>query len=118
MIPIKGPVWKNECHHPPKSYIGSFRVFSRGSKFEEYDLYIFDDPGRQGVCIRAGDDGPDYMSPGEPVNVIKRMVALSGAEDKLVLCPVYAAAAEMLLKLGVFKWVQTKQREELDLWPE
>jgi hypothetical protein len=115
MTPIPGPVWKNQCNHPDTAYVGSFRIYAKGSRFGDYDLYVFDEIGNQGVCIREGNEGNEYCSPGEPIDMVRHIYAYNMTEKCITASPVYLAATEMLMSLGSFSWIQLKNSNALEM---
>lgn len=83
--------WDDRCNHPGESYVGSFECLG-----EKYDLYIFDCPSLgQSVCIRFGNDDPDYCSPGNLCSFIQNCSC--GIEY-------YRDALELLKKRGFICW--------------
>lgn len=95
--------WKDGCNHPEETYIGSawFLDYGRGireAKERCIDVYVFYGGifESQSVCIRCGDDSPDYISPGTVVDLLitsqTRHTTLDGS--KYEYCDTaYAAAA-------------------------
>lgn len=86
------PYWKNECNHPEGTYVASF-TSRYGS---ENDLYVY--PGEYGgdhVCIRYGDDGPDYHS----VTTLRVLILGAAAGHE-----VYEDAVNILMSNGTLHW--------------
>jgi len=74
------PHWTDHCRHPEGSYLGSILSFNNG-KEEWLDIYVYEDRlSHEGlsVCIRYGNEGSDYYSPGSILNVIRH----SGRGDR------------------------------------
>lgn len=57
MNKLTQPAWPNHCGHADRGYVGSFRLDSGA-----YDVFLHDQQGTVGVCIRFGADHPDYSS--------------------------------------------------------
>jgi hypothetical protein len=68
----KGPVWVDACNHEEGSYITSFEIYNfKAQKMDRYDLYLFKDNYHgQEVCIRYGNEGNEYISPGGLINFL------------------------------------------------
>jgi len=62
------PQFKDHCNHPDNSYIGSIQDVDGNW----LDIYVYKDATMKEttVCIRFGDEGQEYYSPGNIVNVI------------------------------------------------
>lgn len=105
MTEIAGPVWVDGCNHPKEAYVGSFSSLHFKPKMREanYDLYVFDQPSEQGVCIRFGNEPEEYYSPG-PVERFISLAAWHSALPRHRVSPQYADALEMLKEKGVFYW--------------
>lgn len=94
---IPGPIWPNGCSHG--GYVVSFTSWN-GTVEERIDLYVFQPneasiyPG-QSVCMRFGEDGGDYYSPGNVQNLISG--ARAGMES-------YRHALEILESRGQIVW--------------
>ena len=91
---ISGPVWTDHCEHPVESYVCSFEIWYSAEESAKCDLYVYpDDFEGQHVCIREGDEGHQYRSPGGLFNVLR------SSNNGL-----YKAVAELLVKKGYIKW--------------
>jgi hypothetical protein len=101
MITISGPVWVDGCNHPKEAYVGSFKSLHFKPELREasYDLYVFDSPSGQEVCIRYGNEPQEYYSPGPLVQFIQ---LASRWYEKAVRH--YVDALEILKEKGVFSW--------------
>ena len=78
--------WVDGCLHSEGSYIGSFSINN-----EKYDLYYFPstEHGME-VCIRYGQEGHEYLSPGS-------MEYLKRATNTWKYSTVHITAYSMLL---------------------
>ena len=57
------PYWPEHCGHG--GYLFSFTSYSTSEAPDEIiDVYCWDNNGRQEFCLRFGDGGGDYRSPG------------------------------------------------------
>jgi len=71
------PRWVDVCNHDKSTYLCSFACynFKKGKSVEElYDFYLFKDRLRfasQSVCLRYGNEGHEYISPGSLLDFIK-----------------------------------------------
>jgi hypothetical protein len=116
MIEITGPVWVDGCNHPKEAYVSSFKSlhFKPEIREEKYDLYVFDQPSGQSVCIRFGNEPQEYYSPPAP---LIRFIQHAAQWDQKV--PQYSDALVMLNEKGVFSWkksinVDSAQQESAD----
>ena len=91
---IDGPVWEEKCGHD--GYIASFEYLD--SKF---DLYVFDNAGKQSVCIRYGDSGESYYS----FHNITSLIRCTGNGG---IMPIYDLAERILNHKGQFVWQPKK----------
>jgi hypothetical protein len=97
---ISGPCWQDCCQHEAGSYVASFEIckpspmVKGGYKQEFYDLYVFDQQGRQDVCIRYGAECSEYISPGHLGQFLTRFTVLEP----------YQTAARILLHFGMVQW--------------
>ena len=64
------PYWPEHCGHG--GYLFSFIAVHPGERPDELiDVYCWDHiGGRQEFCLRFGDEGGDYMSPGEVKDIL------------------------------------------------
>ena len=92
---IAGPVWREACGHG--GYVCSFEHRPTIDRVDKYDLYVFEQPGRQEVCLRFGDDGHEYCSPGP----IQQVCTLAEIDSK------YRRVVALLLRYGAIKWERT-----------
>ena len=74
--------------------MASFEHSERPGQVSQYDLYVFDQPDRQDVCLRYGSEGREYISPGELGRFVRGRS----------LTPLYARAVEILIDRGVIRW--------------
>jgi hypothetical protein len=84
---IPGPVFTNHCTHD--GYVASFEC-----EGEPHDLYVFDSGGGgQSTCIRWGNEGDEYYSPG-------------GVENLITFCNMkpYVVAINILKHKGEIVW--------------
>ena len=97
MIEIEGPVWDNGCGHKDDEYVGSFIIVGSLGDQEKYDLYVYTDKasGNAHGCLRYGNEGHEYLSPG----CVTRMFQNTAL-------PSYRAACEMLRNEGRFGWTK------------
>ena len=66
------PHWECHCGHPEGSYVGSILSINHALKEEWLDVYVYIGAlGNQDVCIRFGNEGSEYHSPGSILNVIR-----------------------------------------------
>ena len=86
------PHWENVCRHEDGTYVGTFDIFDRKSgEFKYYDVYVYDEGiGGCSACIRFGNDGPDYYSPGN----------LGGFLTRSQIMDEYKYAADLILTAG------------------
>ena len=52
--------WFDGCEHPKESYVGSFSINTR-----KFDIYLYDDNGKEKVCVRFGNEHHEYLSLGD-----------------------------------------------------
>ena len=101
---MKEPYWTDHCTHGHDTYVASFIHWTLGEEGEKHakvDIYIFpDDYYGHEICLRYGDDGPEYLSPTGLVPFIS-----SAARDHNGL---YAKALEVLQRHGKIKWERNK----------
>jgi len=97
MIKINGPVWDNKCDHAAEEYVGSFVVVRSPGDEEKYDLYVYTDKvsGNAHGCLRYGNEGHEYLSPGCVTHMFQNTDLLS-----------YRGACEMLRNEGRFGWTK------------
>jgi len=97
-----GPFWHDGCQHDPQEYVCSFEHPTNEGTMEKFDLYVFDQPrSGQSVCMRYGNEGYEYISPGSVADFLRRS---RGSE-------VYQRACSILLLVGAVKW-KHKARED------
>lgn len=101
MTIVSGPVWTDGCDHPKGTYVGSFITLHIKPEIRQaiYDLYVFNQPSGESVCIRYGNEPQEYYSPGPLVQFVQ--LASRWWEDA---APHYVDALEMLKEKGVFSW--------------
>lgn len=59
------PRFVDACGHGIDTFIGTFKVFGGEDSIKYYDLYVFpSDLHGMEVCIRYGNEGYEYISPG------------------------------------------------------
>jgi hypothetical protein len=66
------PRYKDGCGHDPSEFMGTIIAQHDGTP-TFFDVYAFDDHSRKGrleVCLRYGDEGWEYISPGTLGDVI------------------------------------------------
>lgn len=92
------------CQHKDEHYVGSFTheelvLGSTMPRIEFLDVYVF--PQREGhtVCIRYGDEGSEYYSPG-PLYQFIQTASLPGHV-------MYKDALQLILAKGTIKYEQT-----------
>lgn len=97
---LPGPIWPDDCEHG--GYVCSFEdlYVDKDKKLvqENFDLYVFENPLGQQVCLRFGRDS-DYYSVGSVVELAKTARHMS--------C--YMRALELLLKFGKIEWTRNKE---------
>lgn len=93
---ITGPVWPELCGHG--GYVCSFEYIPRMNHVDKYDLYVFDQPDGQEICLRFGKEGSEYCSSGS----LRKTCELAAMDEK------YRRAVNLLLKHGVLKWERTE----------
>jgi hypothetical protein len=103
------PFWKDSCNHPEESYIGSAiyseRYFEEGIvqyKDQKIDVYVFDNPSSQNVCIRYSNEPSEYISPGTLLDFLF-------ASQREPTNHAYAAAA---LVINKYMKIRATKREE------
>ena len=101
---IAGPVWTDHCGHG--GYVCSFEHRPTIDRVDKYDLYVFDLPvtfqkSRQEICLRFGEEGHEYCSPGP----IHQVCSLTDIDDK------YRRAVNLLRKFGTIKWERSAEPE-------
>ena len=87
------PEYKDHCGHTEGSYIGSFK----DCRDKWYDIYVYDtrlNDESQDVCIRYGNEGHEYISPGSLLTVIQCRNS-----------DIYDNALEIILKKGKISFV-------------
>lgn len=94
MAMVQGPIWQDGCEHDKGTYVVSFTVHSRLNKIDQYDLYIFENNGRQEVCIRYGAECQQYISPGSLGEFLSRSCNHEP----------YQTAVRILLHYGNVSW--------------
>lgn len=96
---IVGPVWENGCEHGDDEYVCSFECADHPTKtVKKFDLYLFqDDLHGVEVCIRYGNKGHEYASPGDVGSFL--MSAASWPQNQE-----YRIAAMILKECGLFDW--------------
>jgi len=95
-----GPFWHDGCQHDPQEYVCSFEHPTNEGTMEKFDLYVFDQPrSGQSVCMRYGNEGYEYISPGSVADFLRRS---RGSE-------VYQRACSILLLVGAVKWKHKAQ---------
>lgn len=92
---VDGPVWQDGCRHDKGSYVASFEVWERKT-LQTFDLYVFDERGESSVCLRYGNEGGEYISPGDVGQFCRTSFQVSATE--------YRRAYEILQHLGTFHW--------------
>ena len=85
MSEMTEPAWTDHCRHGSHSLIGTVEC---GTGL--IDVYTHDQDGTVHVCIRYGDDGPDYYSAG-PLDRFMREASESGIDA-------YRKAREVLIE--------------------
>lgn len=87
------PVYTNHCNHADHEFIGTIEAHqpSPNRTFKLYDVYVYAE-GYHGheVCIRYGNEGYQYMSPG-PIHYLAKMGS-----------PVHKKALELICEKGRF----------------
>lgn len=92
--------FQDRCEHPDESFIGSIEYWYGVGKVGKADIYVFEDTyGHQDVCIRTGDEGGDYISPGTVLDV---MIAASKHPDLVA----YRAAAALIDELFFIRFTK------------
>jgi hypothetical protein len=93
------PYWKDSCEHGPENYVCSFTTLDHiGKKVEHFDLYLFAESfyGTE-VCIRYGNEGHEYISPGGLLQFIR-------TAGQHTFSSAYRKAAEILIDRGCAFW--------------
>lgn len=63
------PKYKDICKHGRKCFVDTVRTYEDG-KVQEFDVYVYTNVhGGTDVCIRWGNKGHEYYSPGTLANV-------------------------------------------------
>lgn len=78
---------QEHCHHTPHEYMGSFHIETNG-RSEFYDVYLTSRyPSVEGMstCLRYGNDGPEYLTPGHPHNMVQFAEKLPAYAESLKL---------------------------------
>lgn len=105
--------WQDQCNHPAHTYVGSDDCVVMGvGLFGKIDVYVYPPRGAEaGVdghhcCIRFGDDGGDYYSPGTLAALLKHAHAMTP----------YASAVEIIEKYGhvIYQPKETGKQDEKD----
>jgi hypothetical protein len=95
MRKLPGMYWHNHCDHKPGEYVGSIEFYSTPHELNFYDIYIFNHERLgQEVCIRYGDEGCEYISPGR----------LCDFYTTSRMLPNYQVVVEFLNEKGQLKW--------------
>lgn len=104
------PFWTDGCEHHKSEYVCSFREQSwfnseehkRVVSTRRFDLYVFKDRNEQHICLRYGNEGCEYCSPGDVVEFMQRQ----GGKDVSMFGDAYAATAWILRRFGKleFTW--------------
>lgn len=97
---ITGPVWTDACGHG--GYVCSFEHRLTIDRVDKYDLYVFDQPDGQEICLRFGSEGHEYCSPGP----IHQVCSLTDIDDK------YRRAVNLLRKFGTIKWERSPEQKK------
>ena len=92
------------CQHKNEHYVGSFahEEFAIGStkcRREVLDVYVFPQTAGDTVCIRYGNEGSEYYSPGP----LYQFIQTAGQHHH----DMYAAALKLILEKGTIKYEQT-----------
>jgi hypothetical protein len=95
---VAGPHWLEACGHG--GYVGTIwpidsRLDANGKRVtfrQILDVYVFDQSCGQSLCLRYGDQGHEYISPGPLVEFIQRnsypdVVKLLMAKGKITWTP-------------------------------
>jgi hypothetical protein len=105
---VKGPHWADGCNHGSAEYVGTVapivrkritrpgRPISFQLEIMVLDVYVFDQPSGQSLCLRFGDEPSEYYSPGDLVSFIRS----AGHMDE------YEAALKLLLRSGQITWMK------------
>lgn len=89
------------CQHKDESYVGSF-VFEdlelgcTKLRMEKLDVYVFPQTAGDTVCIRYGNEGSHYYSPG----TLPQFIQSAGRE----VYSLYADALKLILEKGTIKY--------------
>jgi hypothetical protein len=103
-----GPIWADACNHGKECYVCSFETFHRShdkaSKevfLTQADLYVFPHKwyGHE-VCIRTGNEGSDYISPGGLGEFLRH----SNSPYHTTHRDEYDIAAQILIAFGTMTW--------------
>lgn len=94
------PFWPDECDHGIEHFVCSFTIIDHThAKVRHFDLYLF--PSKfygQEVCLRYGNNGGDYCSPGSLLNFV------NSAGIHWNTMHEYEAASKILRSLGKATW--------------
>ena len=104
IVLFQQPFWEDACNHPKESYVGSaiFKEKSQNTHKEpKIDVYVFDTPSSQRVCIRYANDPSAYASPGTLLDFLL-------ASQQTPHMPDYAAAA---LVIDHFMQIQATKKK-------
>ena len=86
------PVWNDGCEHGECCYVGTAILSLRPG--DAVDIYVFETPrGEQEVCVRYGNEYPEYRAPGSVENVLR------SADHEP-----YSSVARVLLEKGSIRW--------------
>jgi hypothetical protein len=58
------PIFVDHCRHGMDCFVTSLKILESPKRATDLDVYLFEDHGKQNVCIRTGNDGGDYASTG------------------------------------------------------
>jgi len=97
------PEFHDHCNHVQGSYVGS--ITDLEGKW--YDIYVYKseiNKDSQDVCIRYGDEGSQYISPGSILNVISCLRADN---------EIYELAIHIILKHGTIEFIRDPKEEVL-----
>ncbi len=117
------PYWTDACQHEGDAYVCSFRIVlgldpetkRRVEVNNKYDLYLFHNSRGLELCIRYGNEGGDYISPGEVTEFLLRPENASTYNNTrtFIAQDEYAFVTILLRKYGQlsFNWKQTNLLE-------
>ncbi|KKN09792.1 hypothetical protein LCGC14_1043000 [marine sediment metagenome] len=109
MTEVEGPLFVDDCKHGKDCYVGTVEVVHRrGAELARYDVYVFDDRilGPE-VCLRFGDEGGEYVSPGRVADFVKT----AGCHWAEGYQTEYTAALELLMARGQIGWQRLPAKE-------